>query len=161
MQTSHASSCGHECCEQCSTFNTPALLLRLAAALVLVLHGYGKLFGGIPAFTGMLTGLGFPLPDLLAWVVAILEFFGGIALALGLFTRNIAWLLVVQFAIILLFVKKFAFPASDTDVLILATALALALAGPGMWSLDAKLFKRKDRAPSTITAPPASSGPAS
>jgi len=118
-------------------------VLRLVLAIVLVMHGYPKLFGGVDMFAGMLTNLNFPLPVLMAWVVALLEFVGGLALLVGLFTRYVASLVAIQFVIILLFVKKFAFPASDVDLLILGIAVALALLGAGAWSVDASYMEKK------------------
>jgi putative oxidoreductase len=117
------------------------LTIRVALAVVLVMHGYQKLNGGMDMFTGMLTKMSFPAPVLMAWIVALLEFFGGIALAVGLCTRDFAALVTIQFAVILLFVKKLGFPASDVDLVIFACALALALVGPGKFSLDAKMKK--------------------
>ena len=117
------------------------LAIRIALAVVLVLHGYQKLAGGMEMFTGMLDKLGFPLPALMAWIVALLEFFGGLAIAIGLWTRDVAALVTIQFVVILLFVKKFAFPASDVDLIIFAAALALTLVGAGSMSVDAKMKK--------------------
>ncbi|MEN9558453.1 MAG: hypothetical protein RL141_822 [Candidatus Parcubacteria bacterium] len=117
--------------------------LRLVAAVVLVLHGYPKLFGGIDGFSGMLQMMNFPLPMLMAYIVALLEFVGGLMLLAGLFTRYVAALVAVQFVVILIFVKKFAFPQSDTDLLILGIAIALACMGAGAWSADAKFLPEK------------------
>lgn len=118
------------------------LVLRIALAVVLVLHGYGKLFGGMDGFTGMLDKMGFPLPVVMAWIVALLEFFGGLAIAVGLFTKYVSYLVIVQFAVILIIVKKLSFPSSDTDLLVFAAAIVLALLGAGSWSLDAKMGKK-------------------
>ena len=115
------------------------LAIRLALALVLVMHGWQKLAGGMDGFIAMLDKLSFPMPVVLAWLVALLEFFGGIAIAIGLCTRDVAAMVTIQFAIILIFVKKFAFPMSDTDILVFGAALALALVGAGGMSVDAKM----------------------
>lgn len=152
MHEPTSASCGHDCCGHCSCADKPTLILRLAAGIVLILHGYGKLFGGLAAFMGMLTKIGFPLPSALAWAVAILEFFGGIAILLGWWTRRVAWLLVAEFVIIILFVKKFAFPLADTDLLMLGIALTLALMGAGSMSLDAKTAKNARAEKKTGTA---------
>ncbi len=131
-------------CKHCECGDQAWLALRIALAIVLVMHGYDKLFGatGIDGFTGFLTTLGFPAPVLFAWIASLLEFFGGIAIAIGLFTHYVAGLVAIQFAIILLFVKKLAFPASDLDLMIFAVALALALVGSGALSCDAKFMKK-------------------
>ncbi|HWQ99561.1 MAG TPA: DoxX family protein [Candidatus Methylomirabilis sp.] len=122
------------------------LFLRLALAFILVFHGYGKLFGtapGMEGFIGFVTKLGFPLPVVMAYAVAILEFFGGLAIAAGVFTKYVSWLVTIQFAIILLYVKKLAFPGADVDLLVFAIALALALGGSGGYSCDAKMAMKK------------------
>jgi putative oxidoreductase len=118
-------------------------ILRLVLAIVLVMHGYPKLFGGVDMFSGMLQMMGFPLPTLMATIVALLEFVGGLMILFGLFTRHVSALVAAQFVVILLFVKKFAFPASDLDLVILGVALALALLGAGAWSVDARFIEKK------------------
>lgn len=62
-------------------------ILRVVVGIVFVYHGYDKLFtSGIAGTTGFFTQIGAPLPGLAAPLVAVLEFAGGIALILGLFT---------------------------------------------------------------------------
>jgi len=78
------------------------VVIRVAAGLILVPHGWGKLFGGAAPFvaTNVIAKLGFPAPLALAYFLGILEFFGGIALAAGFLTRPIALMLTVEFAIV-------------------------------------------------------------
>jgi putative oxidoreductase len=117
--------------------------LRVGLGVVLVIHGYAKLFGtgGVEGFSGMLENLRFPAPLFFAYVVSLLEFVGGIMLIIGLWTKVVASLVLVQFLVILLYVKKLAFPQSDSDLLIFAMALSLVLTGAGMYSVDGKLCK--------------------
>jgi putative oxidoreductase len=77
-------------------------IIRFIAGAILVYHGYGKLFGGIIQGVAdhVVTPLGLPMPLAWAYFLGILEFFGGIALAIGLFTRPIALMLTVEFLII-------------------------------------------------------------
>jgi putative oxidoreductase len=79
-------------------------IIRFAAGAVFMYHGYAKLFLGFAAVVAknVLTPMGFPIPDTLAYFLGILELFGGAALALGLLTRPIALL----FAIEMIFVVK-------------------------------------------------------
>jgi putative oxidoreductase len=128
-------------CKHCSCADQAWLVLRLVLAAVLVMHGYQKLFGGMPMFVGFLDKLQFPMPEVLAWIVALLEFVGGIAIAAGVYTRYVAAAVAVQFAVILLVVKKLAFPSSDTDLLVFGIAMALAMVGAGSLSCDAKFMK--------------------
>jgi putative oxidoreductase len=65
-------------------------VLRLAAGIVIWPHGAQKLLGlfggyGLEGTLGFLTKMGIPLA--FAWLAVIAEFFGGLALALGLFSR--------------------------------------------------------------------------
>lgn len=71
-------------------------LARLVVGLIFIFSGIGKLFGpmpGIEGFTGMLTGLGIPLPGAFAVIVGIVELVGGILLIIG-FLDNWAALLL-------------------------------------------------------------------
>jgi putative oxidoreductase len=74
-------------------------LIRFVAGAVVVYHGYAKLFGGfaVPVAQNVIAPLGFPAPLAWAYFLGILEFFGGIALALGLLTRPLALLFFIQF----------------------------------------------------------------
>jgi putative oxidoreductase len=67
------------------------LLLRLGFGLGLALaHGLPKVQGLLAGDTGFVEGvarLGFPYPLASAWVSALAELVGGVAVALGLFTR--------------------------------------------------------------------------
>lgn len=67
-------------------------------------HGYGKLFGGdgfgpSEGFVSGVEELGFPAPLVFAWMAALSEFLGGLALAAGLFTRPAALTLVGTMAV--------------------------------------------------------------
>lgn len=117
------------------------LILRLAAGIILVLHGYGKLFGGMDMFTGMVANLGFPLPTLFAYLSALTEFLGGLALILGLCTRQAAALITINMLVAWGMAKGFSLPKGDADLMLLATAIALLLGGPGKLSLDHKYCK--------------------
>jgi putative oxidoreductase len=74
-------------------------IIRFIAGAIIVYHGYGKLFGG--AVQGVadrvIAQLGVPTPLAWAYFLGLLEFFGGIALAIGLLTRPIALMLTIEF----------------------------------------------------------------
>lgn len=120
------------------------LALRLALGIILARHGWPKLFGpnpGLKGFASWLGSVGFPLPIFWALIVAVLEVFGGAALALGLFTQWIALLVVIEFAVIMLMVKiKQPFSEKEFDLIIFAAALALVILGGGSISLDSLWF---------------------
>ena len=58
------------------------LALRLVLGAIMIGHGYPKVFGGLSHHVHLVSGLG--LPGWLAYLSAAAEFFGGIALVVGL-----------------------------------------------------------------------------
>jgi uncharacterized membrane protein YphA (DoxX/SURF4 family) len=53
--------------------------VRLAAALVFIHAGYGKLFvSGVDKVTANMTKYGLPVPEAFAWIAATMELFGGL-----------------------------------------------------------------------------------
>jgi putative oxidoreductase len=61
------------------------LVLRFVLGAIMIAHGYGKVFGGMPRVVHMVSGLG--IPGWMAYLAAAAEFGGGILLVLGLITR--------------------------------------------------------------------------
>lgn len=75
-------------------------LVRFALGAIFVPHGYAKLFGGgLAGLVKILSGWGLPAPLAWAYGVAGLEFFGGILLAVGLLTRPVALLFVIEMVV--------------------------------------------------------------
>ena len=70
-------------------------LLRIIAGFLFMPHGAQKLFGWLGGMGG--TGASASFPDLL-WVTGVLEFFGGLCIVLGVWTRPVAFLLSGQMA---------------------------------------------------------------
>src|SRR3989344_7768029 len=76
--------------------------LRLAIGIPFLLHGVGKLFNwgpfasGIESVVGFFSSLGIPSATLFAWIVALVETFGGLFLILGFLTRTSALLLAIN-----------------------------------------------------------------
>ncbi|WP_340645841.1 DoxX family protein [Phenylobacterium sp.] len=117
-------------------------LLRIIAALMFMQHGLMKVFG----FPGPQEGAPDPLPLLLV-VAAWLEIVGGGLVALGLFTRPVALVLSGQMAVAYFMAHAPAsfFPAlnhGEPAILYSFIFLYLAVAGGGIWSLDALVRKR-------------------
>lgn len=134
------------------------LLLRVVLAIVFIAHGAQKLFGiwgggGISGTAGFFDSLGIPLPGVMAVASGILEFFGGILLALGLLTRPVALLLAIEMLVATatvhwpqgFFVSTDAFGIEFTMVLMVA-ALTLVFTGSGRLSVDEGL--RRELSPS-------------
>ncbi|MGA9391507.1 MAG: DoxX family protein [Candidatus Sulfotelmatobacter sp.] len=65
------------------------LVMRLALGAVMVGHGYQKVFGGLHHHAQFVASLG--LPAWTAYLSAFAEFFGGLLVILGLFTRVAAF----------------------------------------------------------------------
>ncbi|HEX9347423.1 MAG TPA: DoxX family protein, partial [Gemmatimonadales bacterium] len=118
--------------------------LRLAVAAVFINHGRQKLFVyGFAGVTGAFTHMGVPVPGLMGPFIGVLEFFGGIALAIGLLTRLFALGFVFDMlgAILLVQLKR-GFGGFELEFLLLGSSLALVLAGAGEFSVDALLGRR-------------------
>src|ERR1700684_266388 len=75
------------------------LVLRLVLGAIMIAHGYPKVVGGFHHHMDMVGSLG--LPRWLAYLSAGTEFFGGIGIILGLFTRffSLAFLIEMGVAI--------------------------------------------------------------
>lgn len=122
-------------------------LLRIVAGLFLMPHGYGKLFGGqLEGIAGFFakTGLEPALP--LVVLVGIVEFFGGLMIALGLFTRPIAAAATVVLAVAAFHVHWsagfFAQQGGFEFALLWAVVtLVIAIRGGGSYSIDARIGK--------------------
>jgi putative oxidoreductase len=122
-------------------------LLRVVIGTVFLAHGGQKLFVfGFGGVIGAFEGMGVPLAGIAGPAVALLEFFGGLALVAGLFTRLAAAGLAVDMlgALVLVHASAgFFLPNGSEFVLaLLGAAVALALTGPGAFSLDAVLARR-------------------
>lgn len=123
------------------------LLIRVAAGAMLIPHGYAKLFGGqVDGLIGFLGQLGFVAPAFWGWLVALLEFFGGIMLVAGFLTRPIAAMVVGFMAVAAFGVHLgngfywtdggFEYPLFWGIV-----ALAIVIRGGGGYSVDARLSR--------------------
>lgn len=123
------------------------LVLRLATGVIFMMHGLQKLQGGLDGVTGMLAGMGFPLPALFAVLLIAAELGGGILLILGLLTRLAAKSLVIV-SLIALFMVHFpngffmSTGGYEFILLLLAASVSLVLSGPGKWSLDRVVWKK-------------------
>ncbi|HUB96870.1 MAG TPA: DoxX family protein [Stellaceae bacterium] len=109
-------------------------IMRFAAGAILIEHGWVKLVDGTaPGLAEHLLGpMGFPFPIVWAYFLGLLESVGCLCLAVGLFTRPIAAMLVVELFIITFAVHfrngySFSAPHGGYEYPLLLTALYLGI----------------------------------
>src|SRR5579862_7274058 len=82
-------------------------LIRVALGLILVPHGFAKLFqGDAVAASRNFVNFGWAYPLAWAYFIGAVEFFGGLMLAVGLFTRVVAAAIAIEMAVISTRVNK-------------------------------------------------------
>jgi putative oxidoreductase len=120
------------------------LVLRVVLGAVMIGHGYGKVFGGLHKHAEFVHSIG--LPAWLGYVSSFTEFFGGILLVGGLFTRCAAVAVCIDMLVAILKVHLhngflnqggYQFPLA-----LAAIAFSLIFTGSGPMSLD-WVFGRK------------------
>ncbi|MFG2222000.1 DoxX family protein [Streptomyces sp. NPDC048644] len=125
-------------------YDVGLLLLRLAVGLTMAAHGSQKLFGwfdgpGLDGTGQFFTASGYPAGHAMAVVAGLTETLGGLGLVLGLLTPLAAAALVGTM-INALAVKWgggfFAPKGVEYELLLTASAAALALTGPGRYAVD-------------------------
>lgn len=118
------------------------LALRVLVGFVFLRAGWMKLQD--PAMVeGMLTGMNFPLPALMAWVLILVELVGGALLMLGLWTGyNTIPLMIVMLVAFFVVHMKGGFKESQLVLLLFLVLLGFHTAGAGEMSLDHKMSKK-------------------
>lgn len=126
-----------------------SLALRLPAAVIFVAHGAQKLFGSFGGYglegTGQwMASIGLEPGYLMALAAGSAEFFGGIALLIGLLTRPAAFVLAITMlvAIITVHLPNGLFMSNngyEFGLTLLSISVALVFNGGGKLSLDRKL----------------------
>ena len=119
-------------------------IFRIVAGAVFITFGTMKLFNHPPMPPGM--------PPIPLWsqtgIGGLLEFFGGLAITFGLFTRPVAFVLAGEMAVAYF---QFHFPQSFWPSVNMGTPaimycfffLYLVFAGAGEWSIDALIARRQ------------------
>jgi len=114
------------------------LVMRLVLGAIMIAHGYHKVWGGFHQHMEFVGSLG--IPRWLAYLSAGTEFFGGIAIVLGLFTRFFSLAIVIEMGVA---IWKVHFKNGLTGnggyefALALATmAFALMCFGGGPWGFN-------------------------
>lgn len=128
--------------------NVGLVLMRAVVGAIFIAHGAQKLFVyGLAGVSDSFAQAGIPLAGVMGPGIALLEFFGGIALILGLLTRVAALGLAATMvgAILLVHLKGgFFLPAGIEFALsLLGSSGLLALTGAGAFSLDTLIAERR------------------
>ncbi len=117
-------------------------LLRIVAALILLLHGSSKLLGFPPSEMPMPPAMSF------LWFGGLLELVGGLMLLVGILSRPVAFILSGEMAVAywMFHAPTSTFPSvngGDAAILYCFVFLYIAAAGPGPWSVDAMLGRKR------------------
>jgi putative oxidoreductase len=109
--------------------------IRSVAGVLFIVHSTAKFN---PGFSNFFINVG--LPPELQFPVGILEFFGGILLVLGIFTRITSSLLAIEMLGVIIFIKKLkSFSGqggAELELMALAILLVLIVTGPGRVSIS-------------------------
>lgn len=119
-------------------------ILRVVLGVIFVAHGLPKLTGGMEGTAAYFSSLGIPAPLVVAWLVALLETLGGLALLLGFLVTPVSLLLALHMltGIVLahapngFYVIGFGRDGVEFNLLLIATLLAMIFCGPGLAAID-------------------------
>ena len=121
--------------------------LRIVVAIAFITHGLPKLFGLLGGF-GPEGGTASFMSRF--WIAGVLETFGGLLIALGLFTRPVAFLLSGQMAVAYFWIHVgggglwWWNNGGELAMLFSFIFLFFAAWGAGSFSLDARMARGKD-----------------
>jgi putative oxidoreductase len=137
--------------------------IRMILGVGFVVHGWAKLSRGPAAFAELLKQAHVPLPLADAWLVTLLEIFGGLALLMGAFVAVVSVPLILSMLGAMFTVNiKYGFSAVNTigltpagpqfgppgyeiNLLYIAGLVALILGGAGPLSIDALRSRRRQQ----------------
>lgn len=121
------------------------LLARLLLAALFVIFGWGKLTG-FSGTVALMATLNLPVPTIAAVVVVVMEFFVGIAIVIGFYTRPLAVLLAL-YTLATAFIGHHYWTLPDAErvanminfyknISIVGGLLLLGITGAGRYSID-------------------------
>jgi putative oxidoreductase len=124
--------------------DTAPLVLRLFTAFVLIYGTADNVFdqGRMLEFRDFLAANGFPVPLAAARLSAYAQFATGILLAIGLWTRLAAAVVVINFIVALIMVHvKLPFSSNIAPLAMLVCGVFFMLYGAPRWSVDARMAR--------------------
>ena len=123
------------------------LMRVLSGAMFAVGHGYGKMFGErAQPMTGGMDFFGIDVGINMLWIAGVIEFFGGIMIAIGLITRPVALLAAILMVMAYVAAHLAWFPTlnnGELAAMYFIVFLVIFAYGPGKYSLDTVIFKGK------------------
>ena len=137
--------------------------IRIILGVGFMVHGWAKWSRGPAAFAELLKQAHVPMPLVNAWLVTLLEIFGGLALLMGAFVAIVSVPLILSMLGAMFTVNiKFGFSAVNTigltpagpqlgppgyeiNLLYIACLVVLILAGAGPLSIDALRSRRRQQ----------------
>lgn len=149
---------------------TATILIRLMAGSVFLWEGVLK-FVYANQGVGRFTKLGFPFPQATAAFGGVLEIVGGILLITGFLTRLISIPFIIEMVVAMLSTKITLYLGTSplplppvppqigfwavlheirSEYAQLMTTIFLLIAGPGRWSLDALLARKREEGRHTV-----------
>lgn len=125
-------------------------ILRIVVGIIFLAHGYQKLFvWGLGGVAGTFAQIGIPFPTVSAYLASFAEFFGGLALLVGLGTRlaaiPVGFTMVVALFQVHLAGGFFLPKGFEYVLMLLAANLTLVVGGGGALALDNVVWSRKPR----------------
>lgn len=119
------------------------LLLRIGVGVIFIVAGWGKLTG-IEGVQGFFGNIGIPLAGIMAWVVALVEFLGGIMVLVG-YKVEVPGILLAFTMLVAIFTVKMGgdggFSGMRLEIILMLASLAIAMMNTGSYSLDNMLNK--------------------
>ena len=134
--------------------NWSILALRLPIAIIFIAHGAQKLFGwfggyGLEGTGQWMASIGLEPGYYMALLAGSVEFFGGLALFVGLLVRPVALMLSITMVVAIFsvhFVNGLFMSNNGYEfaLVLLAASVSLMCSGSGKFSLDSFLKQRLD-----------------
>jgi putative oxidoreductase len=131
--------------------NVALTIVRLVVGAIFIAHGGQKLFVyGLDGVAGGFAQMGVPFASFMGPFIGFVEFFGGIALILGLLTRlaalGIFSTMIGAIVLVHLPAGFFAPNGIEFPLSLAGAALALVFTGAGTYSVDALIGRRLEAA---------------